>query len=366
MNQRAVLTPPLKRYLLDKKPVVYYGSSIAQGASASRPGLAYTNLLSRRLDRGFVNFGFNGEGTFDASVGKAMSDIDAALYTIDCIPNSKKEIIYERAVRLVQLLKSRRPATPILLVEGSYYDDRRFEKEGNTDIDAKRAALRQAYDTLIRAGVSRLYYKTGNGLTGYDHEATVDGVHPNDVGMQRFAAQMEPVIRSILAKYTQEKPAPVDYYAVADFDSVKKIDAHFHLYEEGDSAFVREAAADNFRLLTINVFESSGTPLEEQQAFALKEIARFPGNVAFGSAFSLKHYNDSGWQREVISYLDNSFSKGAVAVKVWKNIGMELRDTAGRLVLIDDPRFDPVLDFIARKGITLIGHLGEHRNSWLP
>jgi predicted TIM-barrel fold metal-dependent hydrolase len=45
---------------------------------------------------------------------------------------------------------------------------------------------------------------------------------------------------------------------------------------------------------------------------------------------------------------------------------MELRDTAGRLVLIDDPRFDPVLDFIARKGITLIGHLGEHRNSWLP
>jgi predicted TIM-barrel fold metal-dependent hydrolase/lysophospholipase L1-like esterase len=369
VNQWAVMTKPGQRSLLDKKPVVYYGSSIAQGASASRPGLAYTNLLARKLDRSFVNLGFSGEGTFDASVGQAMSEVDAALYAIDCTPNSKKEIIYERAVELVKLLKARRPATPVLLIEGYYYDDKAFEKDSNSNIDAKRKELRRAYDTLVRAGIKGLYYKTGEGLIGYDHEGTVDGVHPDDIGMQRFAAQMLPVIRTILEKGmagVMGVPASTEYYSLEDFASVKKIDAHVHLTEEADTAFVRQAEADNFRLLNINVYGSWGTPLEEQQDFALREIQTFPGRMGYATAFSLKHFSDTGWQREVIAYLDRSFSLGAVAVKVWKNIGMELRDSSGGLVLIDDPRFDPVLDFIAKKGITLIGHLGEHRNSWLP
>jgi predicted TIM-barrel fold metal-dependent hydrolase/lysophospholipase L1-like esterase len=366
INQWADMGAPASTYLLGKKPVVYYGSSIAQGASASRPGLAYTNILSRQLDRSFINLGFSGEGTFDASVGQAMSEIDAALYAIDCTPNSKKEIIYDRAVSLVRMLKQQRPATPVLLIEGSYYDDLTFEKDGNANVDAKRKELKKAYDTLIRAGVKGLYYKTGQGLTGDDHEGTVDGVHPDDIGMQRFAAQLLPVIRSILQKEKHEAPAPLQYYSPDDFYSVKKIDAHTHITEEADTAFVRQAEADNFRFLNINVYASSGTPLEEQQEFALREIKAFPGRMAYATAFSLKHFNDTGWQREVIGYLDSSFSKGAIAVKVWKNVGMELRDTSGQLVFIDDLRFDPILDFLAKRGIPLIGHLGEHRNSWLP
>ncbi|MBN9385851.1 MAG: glycoside hydrolase family 88 protein [Chitinophagaceae bacterium] len=365
VNQWAVMSEPSERYLLDKKPVVYYGSSIAQGASASRPGLAYTNLMSRRLDRSFINLGFSGEGTFDESVGQAMSEIDAALYAIDCTPNSKKEIIYDRTVALVRQLKSRRPATPVLLIEGYYYDDVAFEKDRNSNIDAKRKELRRAYDTLIRAGIKGLYYKTGDGLTGHDHEGTVDGVHPNDIGMLRFADQMQPVISSILTKHPSNTSVN-EYYTLDDFASVKKIDAHVHLTDEVDTAFVRQAEMDNFRLLNINVYATNGTPLEEQQDFALREIRAFPGRLAYATAFSLKHFNDTGWQREVIAGLERSFSLGAVAVKVWKNVGMELRDTSGNLVLIDDPRFDTVLDFIAKKGITLIGHLGEHRNSWLP
>lgn len=365
VNQWADVREPSERLLLDKKPIVYYGSSIAQGASASRPGLAYTNLMSRRLDRPFINLGFSGEGTFDESVGQAMSEIDAALYAIDCTPNSKKEIIYDRAVALVKQLKGRAPATPILLIEGFYYDDVVFEKDGNANIDAKRKELHRAYDTLIRHGIKGLYYKTGDGLTGFDHEATVDGVHPNDIGMQRFAEQMQPVIAGILAKHPSEAPV-AEYYTVGDFASVKKIDAHVHLTEEVDTAFVKQAEDDNFRLLNINLYTTNGTPLEEQQNFALHEVQAFPGRVAYATAFSLKHFNDTGWRREVIAWLEQAFSHGAVAVKVWKNVGLELRDTTGRLVMIDDPRFDPVLDFIAKRGITLIGHLGEHRNSWLP
>lgn len=56
VNADAEITPPKERYLLDKKPVVYYGTSITQGACASRPGMAFTNILSRQLDRSFINW----------------------------------------------------------------------------------------------------------------------------------------------------------------------------------------------------------------------------------------------------------------------------------------------------------------------
>ena len=59
------------------------------------------------MDHSFINMGFSGSGTFDIPVGEAMSEIDAALYIIDCNPNTKTELIYERAVALVKLLKER-------------------------------------------------------------------------------------------------------------------------------------------------------------------------------------------------------------------------------------------------------------------
>jgi predicted TIM-barrel fold metal-dependent hydrolase len=64
--------------------------------------------------------------------------------------------------------------------------------------------------------------------------------------------------------------------------------------------------------------------------------------------------------------LDQAAARGAVAVKVWKNIGMALRDAKGELVMLDDPGFDPVFAHVRAMGLPLIGHLGEPRNCWLP
>ncbi|WP_158642836.1 SGNH/GDSL hydrolase family protein [Mucilaginibacter ginsenosidivorax] len=200
VNVGAEISKPVEKYLVEKKPVIYYGSSIAQGAAASRPGMAFTNILSRKLDVPFINFGFSGEGKYDLSVARAMSEVDAALYIIDCNPNSKKEIICDSAIKVVKLLKAKRPLIPVLLVEGFYYEDSYFNKDGLANIDAKRSELRRAFSLLKQSGVTGLYYKTGDGLIGYDHEGTADGVHPNDVGMVRFSEQMLPVIKSVLKK----------------------------------------------------------------------------------------------------------------------------------------------------------------------
>jgi len=197
VNSSAEITLPQENLLISKKPVVYYGSSIAQGGCASRPGMAFTNILERDMDRCFINMGFSGSGTFDLPVGDAMSEIDAALYVIDCNPNTKTELIYERAVELVKLLKQRRPGIPVLLVEGfDYVNGLGDPKE--SDQAKKNIELQHAYNTLREAGLKQLYYKKGTGMIGDDYEGTVDGVHPNDLGMMRMADALQPAIRKIV------------------------------------------------------------------------------------------------------------------------------------------------------------------------
>ncbi|MCF8453911.1 MAG: amidohydrolase [Pedobacter sp.] len=157
-----------------------------------------------------------------------------------------------------------------------------------------------------------------------------------------------------------------EYYTEEDFQSVQKIDAHMHIQNYADTVFINQAEQDNFRFLNLNVFKSGGKPIEEQQKFSAEMVHAFPGRNAWVTTFSLDNFNNEGWQEEVISYIKQSVENGAVGVKVWKNIGFFLKDENGKLVMIDHPRFDPVLDYLAKNHIPLIGHLGEHRNSWLP
>lgn len=156
-----------------------------------------------------------------------------------------------------------------------------------------------------------------------------------------------------------------EYYTAEDFASVEKYDAHVHVYTN-DTAFFAQAKKDNFNLLHINVDAPSLPSLEEQQDFAVKNVKAFPQRLSYASTISVKNFNEAEWQEETIAKLKDAFASGAVGVKVWKNIGMELKDQDGNFVMIDHPKFDPVLDFIAKNGITLISHQGEPRNCWLP
>jgi predicted TIM-barrel fold metal-dependent hydrolase len=155
------------------------------------------------------------------------------------------------------------------------------------------------------------------------------------------------------------------FYSMADFDKVEKYDTHVHL-NVVDSSFIKQAQADNFKLITVNVHTSYYPTVAEQQKVALELVKEFPDRLSYATAFSLDDWGTRKWEPQTIAYLDNSFKHGAVAIKVWKNIGMALKDKNGKYVFIDDARFDPVLDFIEKSGITLIAHLGEPRNAWMP
>jgi hypothetical protein len=154
-------------------------------------------------------------------------------------------------------------------------------------------------------------------------------------------------------------------FTMADFASVEKVDIHVHI-NTTDTALIDQAAADHFRLLTINVDYPDFPALAEQRRVAHALVEAHPERLAYAAAFSMQGWDEPDWQQHVIQLLDSEFAHGAVAVKVWKNIGMSFRDAKGKLVMIDDPKFDAVFEYIRRRNKVLIGHLGEPRNCWLP
>jgi predicted TIM-barrel fold metal-dependent hydrolase len=164
----------------------------------------------------------------------------------------------------------------------------------------------------------------------------------------------------------ENEPPKPRFYADQDFKKVAKIDAHVHI-ETDSPDFIQQAVADNFQLLTINWDDPNESgDMTVQQRIAIDQVKAFPGQVAYATTFSVRDFNKAGWKENTITYLKNSFANGAIAVKIYKVIGMDLKDKNGQWVMIDDPRFDPIIDFIERSNIPVIGHLGEPKNCWLP
>jgi lysophospholipase L1-like esterase len=182
----------------EEKPIVFYGTSITHGACASRPGMTHVAILGRRLNRPVINLGFSGNGRLEAEVGEFLTELDPAVYVIDCLPNLNGPQVAERAEPLVRQLRKARPETPILLVEDRTYPNAPFLPDRQQRHAGSRAALRQAYETLRQAGVKNLFYLEGEKLLGEDRDDTTDGSHPSDLGFHRQANALEPVLREAL------------------------------------------------------------------------------------------------------------------------------------------------------------------------
>jgi hypothetical protein len=154
-------------------------------------------------------------------------------------------------------------------------------------------------------------------------------------------------------------------FTMNDFSLVDKIDVHVHINSE-NAAFVNQAQSDNFKLLTVNVDYSDFPPIEEQYKIAINLSKKYPESISFASTFYMSGWDEPDWQGKTIAQLEESFREGAVAVKVWKNIGMDFKNKNGQLVMIDDPGLDSIFKNIYINKITLIGHQGEPKDCWSP
>lgn len=180
------------------RPITFYGTSITQGACASRPGMTHVSILGRRLDRPVVNLGFSGNGRLEPEVGRFLVEIDASVFVLDCLPNLDGSATAERTIPMVMQIRVAHPDTPIVMVEDRTYDDAPFSAGRRRRNHENRKAFREAYEKLLSDGVPGLIYVEGDDLLGDDGEATVDGSHPTDLGFMRQADALEPAIRSAI------------------------------------------------------------------------------------------------------------------------------------------------------------------------
>jgi lysophospholipase L1-like esterase len=181
-----------------EQPIVFYGTSITHGCCASRPGMVHTSILGRRLNRPVINLGFSGNGTMDLEMAELLTELDAAIYVIDCLPNMVADQVRQRVVPLVKKIRSVRPEVPIVLAEDRTYSNAFFIPAKRKRNEQSRNSLRETFEQLRRTGVKNLFYLKGDGQLGDDGEATVDSSHPTDLGFMRMADAFEPVLRQAL------------------------------------------------------------------------------------------------------------------------------------------------------------------------
>lgn len=185
--------------VLREKPIVVYGTSIAQGGCASRPGMAWTNILSRKLDYPVVNLAFSGNGPLEKELVDLIDEMDASLYVFDCLPNmeglSSEEVI-SRTVYGVKKLRERHEA-PILIADHTGYRNDELNGASKESADQLNRASRQAFDSLVELGVKNIYLLRKDSIN-MPADGCVDNIHPSDLGMQVYADAYEKIIRRIL------------------------------------------------------------------------------------------------------------------------------------------------------------------------
>lgn len=180
-----------------ERPVVFYGTSITQGGCASRPGLAFVNRIGRDLDVPVVGLGFSGSGVMELEMSELLAHVDASCYVLDCLwnmslrekdqPGRSVEANYEPFIRN---LRTKRPNVPIVMAEQC---DVHLYGPSEKDL-----FVRKLYEKLVAEGWKGLVYlPKGEMFTG-DGEGTVDGCHPNDLGMQSMARAFGQAVRRAL------------------------------------------------------------------------------------------------------------------------------------------------------------------------
>ncbi len=182
-----------------EKPILFYGSSITQGACAGTAGAESTAMLGRMLDVETVNFGFSGGARGEPAIARLIAELDVELFVLDFMPNCPSgEFLAERLPVFVDILRESRATVPIVLVTQPNYNGALLDREIYLRIQNKRDAMLHFYAARRAAGDQRLHLIDGFGLSPAGLSGQyVDGVHPTSRGFaviaERFAPQLTPI-----------------------------------------------------------------------------------------------------------------------------------------------------------------------------
>lgn len=181
------------------RPLVFYGTSITQGGCATRPGMLYTNIISRHFNREIFNYGFSGSGKGEPEVAKLISEVrDPAVYVINYEANAD-DSIRDTLAGFIGIIRKAHPAVPILVISRLHIQYELHISKLKVRRDSLRDFQRECVAKLAAAGDPNIYFMDGRELLKHDpDECFVDGDHPTDLGFWQIADALEPVLRRII------------------------------------------------------------------------------------------------------------------------------------------------------------------------
>ena len=199
VDEGSFIAPPVLDSPSREKPVVMYGTSLLQGGCANRPGMAYTNIIGRRLDREVFNLGFSGNALLDMEIARLMASVeDPGLFILDYAPNAYADMIDENGEAFFRVIRDAHPDVPVIFIEDVIFPFSVFDKRILKEVTKKNDAQKRLFAKLKKAGEKRIYYVSAEGMIGDDGEATVDGTHFTDLGMMRYVDHLMPTIKKAL------------------------------------------------------------------------------------------------------------------------------------------------------------------------
>lgn len=181
VSENSVLESP-SEYITDK-PIVYYGSSITQGACASRPGNAYEALISLKNNYDFVNLGFSGSAFGEALIAEYISGLSMSAFVYDYDHNSPTvEHLEKTHEPMFKIIRENNPDLPIIMLTS--FSNNFFLK----DADKRRKIIYKTYSKAKKHGDKNVYFIDGTRFfKECENSATVEGTHPNDIGFYYMA-----------------------------------------------------------------------------------------------------------------------------------------------------------------------------------
>lgn len=175
----------LGEFYRTKRPVVYYGSSITQGACTSRPGLTYQNHISRKYDLDYINLGFSGSARGELPLVNYMASLDMLAFVCDYDHNAPTvDHLKETHQRMYEIIREAHPDIPYIMISRPDFITHNIE-----DSAARRDVVMDTYRFARAEGDEKVYFIDGEGIFRgpYEDSCTVDGSHPNDIGMMKMA-----------------------------------------------------------------------------------------------------------------------------------------------------------------------------------
>ncbi len=178
------------------KPIVFYGSSITEGASPCCSTNTYEAILSRWLDFDFLNMGFSGNAKGELEMADFINTLDMSAFFYDYDHNAPTvEHLAATHKPFFERIREKHPDIPVVMMTRP--------AEIYTDVfKARREVVKATYEWARKNGDENVYFIDGETFYGDDNRnmCSFDNTHPNDLGFYRMAKVIYPVLKEILKK----------------------------------------------------------------------------------------------------------------------------------------------------------------------